>query len=283
MNTRHCACFFPVLQFIPEVSGEIMKKSGTLVFIVLLFGISGLAQQAKPSPAIPQSSNTEPKHPAKTVPAKSPVSSPAELKQPGKPEAPNNLAAKVSTLPVGTPVRMKLETPLSTGSTSKGDSFSGRITQDVKLNDKIVLPVGASLRGQVIRVSEPRRIKGKPMIQLLPESVTLPNGQKCAINAAVADTNRINGTSVDDEGRIKGPGHTDRDVLEIGAGTGAGAIVGGIAAGGKGSLIGAGIGAGGTVIHWLTKRNSASLPAGSEIIFELNRPMTVEAIQIASK
>ena len=258
-----------------------MKKSGTFFFIVLLFGIYGWAQQTKPSPAIPQAADSESRQTAKPASAKTQSTS-AELKQPAKPEPPANVAAKVSTLPVGTPVRIKLETPLSTSSSSKGDSFSGRITQDVKLNDKVVLPVGASLRGQVIRVSEPRRIKGKPMIQLLPESVTLPNGQKCAINAAVADTNRINGTSVDDEGRIKGPGHTDRDVLEIGAGTGAGAIVGGIAAGGKGSLIGAGIGAGGTVIHWLTKRNSASLPAGSEIIFELSRPMTVEPTQLAA-
>jgi hypothetical protein len=112
--------------------------------------------------------------------------------------------------------------------------------------------------------------------------VVLPNGQRLAINAVVVDTNKINGTSVDDEGRIKGPGHTDRDVMEVAAGTGVGAIVGGIAAGGKGSLIGAGVGAGATVIHWLTKRNSASLPAGSEIIFELSRPMTVERVEMAA-
>jgi hypothetical protein len=171
---------------------------------------------------------------------------------------------------------MKLETPLAT-SGSAGDAFSGRILEDVKLNGKVILPVGASLQGQVIRVSEPRRIKGKPMIQLLSESVVLPNGQRYAISGAVVDTNKLNGTNVDEEGRIKGPGHTDRDVMEIGAGTGAGAIIGAIAAGGKGSLIGAGIGAGGTMIHWLTKRNSASLPAGSEIIFELSRRMAVAA------
>ena len=239
-----------------------MKKLGILT-AVLVFAIGTFAQQTKPSPSKPQT----------TTP---------ELKQASKPEPPAIVTSHASILPVGTAVRMRLETPLSTSSTSAGESFSGRITQNVKLNDKVILPVGASLQGQVIRVSEPRRIKGKPMIQLLPESVTLPNGQKYAISAAVVDTNKINGTSVDDEGRIKGPGHTDRDVMEIGAGTGVGAIVGGIAAGGKGSLIGAGIGAGGTVIHWLTKRNSASLHAGSEIIFELNRPMTVEAVQIAA-
>lgn len=271
-----------------------MKKSGTLIALVFLFAIGSSAQQPKPSPAkrapattspvATSSATPSPAKPAAVTPsaATPPQTAPAELKQAAKPAAPTNVAATVSTLPVGTAVRMKLETPLSTSSTTAGDNFSGRITQDVQLNDKIVLPVGASLQGQVVRVSEPRRIKGKPMLQLLPESVTFPNGQKYAISAAVVDTNKINGTSVDDEGRIKGPGHTDRDVMEIGAGTGVGAIIGGIAAGGKGSLIGAGIGAGGTIIHWLTKRNSASLPAGSEIIFELSRPMTVGQTQLAA-
>lgn len=239
-----------------------MKMLAYFACVNVLLAAASSAQQEKPSPA---------------TPSKARPSNAAGLKQPVKPEAPRNLAATVTTLPVGTPVRMKLETPLATSGTRAGDTFSGRIMEDVRLNDKVILPVGASLQGQVIRVSEPRRIKGKPMIQLLPEAVVLPNGERYAISATVADTNKINGTSVDDEGRIKGPGHTDRDVMEIGAGTGVGAIVGAIAAGGKGSLIGAGIGASGTIIHWLTKRSSASLPAGSEIIFELSRPMVVAA------
>ena len=71
--------------------------------------------------------------------------------------------------------------------------------------------------------------------------------------------------------------HGSHDTLELGAGTGAGALIGGLVGGGKGLLIGAAIGAGGTVTHWLSKKNSAYLPAGSEIIFELSRPMTVTA------
>jgi hypothetical protein len=239
-----------------------MKKS-VIICAGLLLAISSFAQQSKPSPAKPASSTPE-------------------LKERPKAEAPAAAAnATSATLPVGTPIRMRLETALSTSSNASGDTFSGRVLEDVKLNNQVILPVGATLQGHVVRVSEPRRIKGKPMIQLLLQAVVLPNGQRLAINAVVVDTNKINGTSVDDEGRIKGPGHTDRDVMEVAAGTGVGAIVGGIAAGGKGSLIGAGVGAGATVIHWLTKRNSASLPAGSEIIFELSRPMLIERTELA--
>src|SRR5258708_9780190 len=41
------------------------------------------------------------------------------------------------------------------------------------------------------QVSSPRRIKGKPSIQLHPESIVMPNGDRYVINASVVDTNKI--------------------------------------------------------------------------------------------
>jgi len=243
-----------------------MKK----LFIPFLLVIAAAAQQAKPSPAEVAVTTAELKQPATND---TPANTAAP--QPAKTDAQMKTTAAPPALPVGTAIRMKLETPLYTGSTKPNSEFFGRVLEDIKLNGKVIIPVGSSFQGHVMQVSNPRRFKGKPMIQLKPESVTLPNGQKYVISAAVVDTNKVNGTDVDEEGRIKGPGHTDRDPTEIGAGTGSGAIIGAIACGAKGSLIGADIGAGGTLVHWLTKHNYAYLPAGSEIIFELSRPMTI--------
>jgi hypothetical protein len=52
-------------------------------------------------------------------------------------------------------------------------------------------------------------------------------------------------------------------------------LVGGLAGGGKGLLIGGAVGAAVTVAHWLGKHRSAMLPAGTELVMELNRPMTM--------
>ncbi len=237
-----------------------MKNRTFLLSLLFLLSLCLAAQQSKPSPSTSRPAAPELKETAKAQTVNAQASGNAVVS---------------STLPVGTPVRMKLETPLYSASTKAGDNFAGRVLEDVKLQDKVIIPVGASLQGHVMQVSDPRRIKGKATIVLRPESLTLPNGQRYTVTASVVDTNKVNGTDVDDEGRIKGPGHTGRDTLEIGAGTGAGAAIGGLAGGGKGLLIGAVIGAGGTIAHWLTKKNSAYLPAGSEIIFELGRPMTV--------
>jgi len=247
-----------------------MKKCILVLPFVLLFSFSLAAQQAKPSPATPKVAAPELKERTKPQSSAAPDSA---LQSPALQSSANSAVAP--TLPVGTAVRMKLETPLYSASTKAGDNFAGRILEDIKLNEKILIPVGASLQGHVMQVTDPRRIKGKATIQLRLESVTLPNGQKYVMSAAVVDTNKTNGTDVDNEGRIKGPGHGSHDVLEVGAGTGAGALVGGLVGGGKGILVGAVIGAGGTMAHWLSKKNSAYLPAGSEIIFELSRPMTV--------
>jgi len=43
--------------------------------------------------------------------------------------------------------------------------------------------------------------------------------------------------------------------------------------GGPGVLIGGAVGAGATTTRWLVKHRSAVLPAGTELMMELSRPM----------
>jgi hypothetical protein len=185
------------------------------------------------------------------------------------------LAAQTLSLPAGTGVKMKLETPISTRTTKVGDSFAGRVTEPVMIENKVVVPVGAAIEGHVAKISEPRRIKGVPEIDLRPDLLTMPNGNKYNISAVVVDTDKGSGTRVTDEGKIKGKGATGSDKKEIAIGAGAGLGVGALAGGGKGAVIGATVGASVTVAHWLTKHHSAELPAGSEITMELSRPMAM--------
>ncbi len=186
-------------------------------------------------------------------------------------------AVTQNAIPPGTAVYMKLETPLSTFGNKAGDRFAGRVTQPVVLNGKTVIPVGAALEGRVISASEPRRIRGNPTIDLHPDTITMPDGTRMAISAVVVDTSLHPQVEVNDEGQIKGKGRDGRDWKEAGVGTGAGAVIGGLAGGGKGMLIGAGVGATASVVRWLTRTHSAYLPAGTEIVMEISRPMTLSS------
>jgi hypothetical protein len=185
------------------------------------------------------------------------------------------LAAQTGApVPAGTALMVRLDTTLATFSTRVGDPFQAKVTQAVVVNGNTAIPVGATVEGRVTKVSEPRRISGKPTIGILPEAVVLPTGERYFLDATLVDTN-IGGTDVNQEGQFKGSGHDRRDTIETGAGTAGGMLVGGLIGGGPGILIGGAVGATSTTVHWLVKHRSATLPAGTELTLELNRPMTM--------
>ncbi len=186
------------------------------------------------------------------------------------------LAAQTSSpVPAGTALMVRLDTTLATFSNKIGDPFQCRLTQPIVINGKTVIPVGSTVEGRVTALSEPRRISGKPTIGILPEAVILPSGERYYLDATLVDTNIGQGTDVNDEGQFKGSGHDRRDMVETGGGTAGGMLIGGLIGGGPGVLIGGAVGATSTTVHWLTKHRSATLPAGTELTLELNRPLTM--------
>ena len=176
-------------------------------------------------------------------------------------------------VPAGTALMVRLDTTLATFSNKAGDPFHASITQPVAVNGQTVIPVGATVEGRVTKVSEPRRISGKPTIGILPEAVILPTGERYYLDATLTDAN-VKGSDVNREGQFKGSGHSRGDTIEQGAGTAGGMLVGGLIGGPPGILIGGAVGAGATTGHWLVKHRSTVIPAGTELTLELNRPMT---------
>ncbi len=177
-------------------------------------------------------------------------------------------------VPAGTALMVKLETTLATFSNKAGDPFQARLTQPVVLNGKTLIPAGTVVEGRVTKVAEPRRITGKPTIGILPEALVLPTGERLFLDATLVDTN-IPGTDVNQEGQFKGSGHDRRDEIETGGGTAGGMLIGGLIGGPPGILIGGVVGAGATGAHWLSKHRSATMPAGTELTLELNRPLAM--------
>src|ERR1039457_1197770 len=185
------------------------------------------------------------------------------------------LAAQTgSPVPAGTALMVRLDTTLATFSNRVGDPFQGKVTQPVVVNGSTLIPLGSTVEGRVTKVSEPRRISGRPTLGILPEAVILPTGERYFLDATLVDTN-IHGTDVNQEGQFKGLGHDRRDTLETGGGAAGGMLIGGLIGGGPGILIGGAGGAGGTTVHQAGTERVCSRPAGTELTLELNRPMAM--------
>jgi hypothetical protein len=180
-------------------------------------------------------------------------------------------------VPAGTALMVKLQTTLATFSNKPGDPFQGQLSQPVVLEGKTIIPAGATIEGRVTKIAEPRRIAGKPTIGILPEALILPTGERLFLDATLVDTN-IPGTDVNQEGEFKGSGHDRRDQVEVGGGTAGGMLIGGLAGGPIGVVVGGAIGAGSTGAYWLSKHRSATLPAGTILTLEINRPLAMAPV-----
>ena len=248
-----------------------MKKAAWIAAVLLSVAVvAALAQESKQeSPKLkPSAARGMTQAPTRTTTTTPALAAPVESQ-------PAAMPTNASTLPVGTTVRMKLETMLSTATSKRNDEFAGRVTEPVVLDGKTVIPVGASVTGHVMQSDEPRRIHGAPVIDLKPEFITMPNGDRFAMAAAVVDTSDPKTLHVDEEGRIKGNGHDSTDLVTGSLATGGGTLLGAMAGGPKGMLIGATIGGGAAVVRWMSRRHSANIPAGTELFMELSRPMTM--------
>jgi hypothetical protein len=242
-----------------------VKKWIVLPCIVLL--AAALAAQTDSS--APDASQTDLPAPAVAPPAEKP--SPSVTAQPVLPVPAPSVQSELP-VPAGTALMVRLDTTLATFSNRVGDPFQAKVTQPVIVNGATVIPVGSTVEGRVTKVSEPRRISGRPTLGILPEAVVLPSGERYFLDATLTDTN-IRGTDVNQEGQFKGLGHDRRDTLEAGGGAAGGMLIGGLIGGGPGILIGGAIGAGSATAHWLATHRSAIMPAGTQLTLELNRPI----------
>jgi hypothetical protein len=185
------------------------------------------------------------------------------------------VAARRMRLAAGTAIRMKLQTAIL-GKRRKPQTFSADVMEPVMLNGETVIPAGASVLGRVAKVTNTRRILGRPSVDLRPDKILLPDGRTLSISAVVVDTGNPRRFDVDEEGRIKTPSrntHDNRETLiATGAGAGLGAVVGGL----PGAAIGGATGASAATAHRLLRQRYAELPAGTELIVELRRPAELE-------
>ena len=165
-------------------------------------------------------------------------------------------------LPAQSVIGIQVERTVSSETAEVEDEVDARVTRDVRIGDRVVIPAGSRATGFVTLVERGGRLKDRARLGVRFASVTLADGTRVPI---VTEAIYREGDSPRNESAAK-----------IGGGAIGGAILGGILGGAKGAAIGGSIGAGaGSAAVYAGGRNPATLPAGSPITVRLENPATV--------
>jgi len=166
-------------------------------------------------------------------------------------------------IPAGTPITIRLQEGLSSASAVPGERFDGTVDEPVILDDNIVIPVGASVSGHVIIARRSGRLRHPGELGLTLDSVVVDNQ-----TVPLATSNIV----------ARGGSHKKRNLGWIGGGGGGGALIGALAAGGKGALIGGGIGAvAGTTTAFVTGKKNVGFGAERRLTFRLKQDLSLAA------
>ncbi|MGB7845940.1 MAG: hypothetical protein WBL63_10020 [Candidatus Acidiferrum sp.] len=183
-------------------------------------------------------------------------------------------------VPTGTRIGVILENGISTATSKPGDSVYFRTSFPITIENKVVVPVGSYLRGEVTESKRPGRVKGRGELRIRLNTLVFPNGYTVDMNAEPhsADAGQV---KTDPEGKMTGPGGKGKDATTVATTTATGAGIGAIAGGAKGAGIGAGIGGvAGLAAILLSRGPEAHLPRGSSMDLVLEHDLQLDADQI---
>ena len=211
------------------------------------------APRVEPVPAVVQ--------PA--IEASLPVPTPAVIEPPApRPVEPVGPVYEELVVAADSVVGLQLESPVTSERAQVEDEIVARVTRDVRVADRIAIPSGARVFGEVTLVERGGRMRDRARLGVRFTSLVLPDGTRLPISTE----------AIYREGDAPGR----ESAAKIGGGAIGGAIIGGILGGAKGAAIGSSIGAGaGTATVLAGDRNHATLAAGTPLTVRLQEPVVI--------
>lgn len=159
-------------------------------------------------------------------------------------------------------IGLQVETTVSSETAQVEDRVTARVTRDVRVDERIAIPAGARLEGEVTEVERGGRVRERARLGIRFTSLVLADGTRVPLMTE----------TVYREGDAPG----SESAAKIGGGAIGGAIIGGILGGAKGAAIGSTAGAGaGTAAVLAGGRNPATLQAGSPVTVRVERPVVI--------
>jgi type IV secretory pathway VirB10-like protein len=159
-------------------------------------------------------------------------------------------------------IGLEIESSITSEKARVEDAVAARVTRDVRVGDRVAIPAGSRVQGEVTMVERGGRLKERARLGVRFTSIVLADGTRLPI-----DTETI---------VREGDSPTNESAAKIGGAAIGGAILGGILGGAKGAAIGGAVGAGGgTAAVMASGRNAATLPSGTPVTVRVQDPVVV--------
>ncbi len=182
----------------------------------------------------PQEQKNEPPAPAPTPrakkPARSHTSTPAASTPSSSSQSSSSSGDKGVMLEAGTPIDVTVQTQISTETAHAGDTWTGLVKENVIVGDRVVIPAGSTVTGEVVSAIPAGQQKGtKATLDLAVKSVDV-NGTSHPVSAGtesiVAGSPRARNL-----GAIAGSAAAGALIGKAVGGSGKGALIGGLIGG----------------------------------------------------
>ena len=165
------------------------------------------------------------------------------------------------TLPIDTLVEIRMIESVDSERARVGQTFRASLDAPIMADGREIAPRGADVLTKLVDQQESGKITGRSSLTLALASIMI-NGRQVEVTS----------NDVQTQSSSRGA----RSAKVVGGTAALGAIIGGIAGGGKGAAIGAGSGAAvGTGAEVLTGGQKVKIPSETRLTFRLHSPVTI--------
>jgi hypothetical protein len=234
------------------MSSRFLMLTLTLCFCLAALGCTKPSSSAPGNSAPDSSQNASPPAAAPGAPSteSSPQSPPLEAQ------------AEPIRVPAGTTLNVRLREAVGSKISQAGQGFSATLAHPVDVGGRQVIPSGSVASGIVVDAAPLGRFKGGARLQLKLTSLRVEGRELPIETSSIVRTEK---------------GKGKRTAVLAGGGAALGALIGGLAGGGKGAAIGAlAGGGGGTAGAAFTGNKEIELPAESVLSFKLAHPLEIK-------
>ncbi len=165
------------------------------------------------------------------------------------------------TVPSSTIVTIRTIDTIDSSTSKTGQTFKGSLDAPIVVDNRVIVPKGVNATLRLVNANSAGRYAGTSELTVSLDSFVYQGR-----------TYMVSTTDVQEKGASRGK----RSAAVIGGGAVLGALIGGLAGGGKGAAIGAAAGGGGgAAVQGLTKGKQISIPSETRLDFTLHAPVDV--------